>query len=344
MSTIIPNIVFIVPYRNRPEHKFFFSTYLHSILKDENVKYEIYFSHQCDTRPFNRGATKNIGFLAIKKKYPEHYKNITFVFNDIDTLPFSHIFNYKTEAGNVKHFYGFKYALGGMVSFKGSDFERTKGYPNFWGWGMEDTVLQKRCEKIGLRIDRSNFFPIGSSQILQLFDGVSRLINHKDTQRAITDNGRDGIHTISNLEFNIDKESTNPLDNITVTKSDNIFIINISTFMTKNSIDLDKNNFYQYDLREPINTMTNPKNIQHIKLSNKNVETIVDKWTNIPYNKSNHIKHNDHENEQINNKQINNKQNITHQPINKYSPSYAKSIGYQSKSQPSVNIKLGGVY
>ena len=92
ISMNIPKIVFIVPYRNRPQHKFFFSNYLTSILNknDKNDKhYDIYFSHQCDARSFNRGATKNIGFLAVKNKYPNDYQNITFVFNDVDTIPFS---------------------------------------------------------------------------------------------------------------------------------------------------------------------------------------------------------------------------------------------------------------
>ena len=147
-----PKIVFVIPYRNRIQHKFYFSTYLTSILKDNPDSYEIYFSHQCDTRSFNRGGTKNIGFLAIKSKYPDHYKDITFVFNDIDTLPFSNIFDYKTTPGIVKHFYGFEYALGGIVSITGADFEATNGFPNFWGWGMEDAVLQTRCMIMDLMV------------------------------------------------------------------------------------------------------------------------------------------------------------------------------------------------
>ena len=93
-----------------------------SFLLEDQDDYEIYFSHQCDNRTFNRGATKNIGFLAIKEKYPSHYKDISFIFNDVDTIPFNKIFDYKTEDGVVKHYYGYKYALGGIVVMKGKLF------------------------------------------------------------------------------------------------------------------------------------------------------------------------------------------------------------------------------
>ena len=271
----VPKIVFIVPYRNRPQHKFFFSNYLTTIM-DGRDDYEVYFSHQCDARSFNRGGTKNIGFLAVKDKYPNNYKDITFVFNDIDTVPFAPIFDYETVPGIVKHFYGFNYALGGIVALKGSDFEATNGYPNFWGWGMEDNVLQTRCEKIGLKIDRSQFFPIGSPNILQLFDGVSRIINRKDPWRATHDDGIDGLRTIHKLEYTIDIDSANPLDNIHVVASDKVYIVNISTFMTGTRFEND--NYFKYDLREPPRKIIHPNKIKTHKIDN-----ITDDWTNIPF-------------------------------------------------------------
>jgi hypothetical protein len=274
----VPLVVFIVPYRNRPQHKFFFSNYMTSILKSSDLgsSYEIYFSHQCDARSFNRGATKNIGFLAVKEKYPNDYQNITFVFNDIDTVPFSNIFDYITSSGMVKHFYGFKYALGGIVSITGKDFELVNGYPNFWGWGMEDNVLQKRCESAGLIVNRDQFYPIGSPDILQLFDGVSRLINKKDPWRATHDNGIDGLKTIHKLDYEINTESKNPLDNIHVVMSDKIFVINIDTFMTGTRFEND--NYFQYDLREPAKNIMNPEKIKPTKMTNS-----IDDWTSIPF-------------------------------------------------------------
>jgi hypothetical protein len=245
-------------------------------MKDYDDKYEIYFSHQCDARSFNRGGTKNIGFLAVKAKYPNDYKDITFVFNDIDTLPFTNIFDYKTTHGIVKHFYGFQYALGGIVAMTGADFEKSNGFPSFWGWGMEDNVLQTRCEKVGLQIDRNQFYPIGSPDILQFFDGVSRLINRKDPWRATHDNGIDGVKTIHKLEYSIDTESKNPLDNIHTVKSDKIFIINISTFMTATRFEHD--NYYEYDLREPPRKIIHPDRVK----TNKSLAT-TDNWTNIPF-------------------------------------------------------------
>lgn len=378
-----PKIVFIVPYRNRPQHKYFFSNYLRTIMSEYN-EYEVYFSHQCDARAFNRGGTKNIGFLAVKEKYPNDYKNITFVFNDIDTIPFSKIFDYETTSGTVKHFYGFNYALGGIVAMTGEDFELTNGFPNFWGWGMEDNVLQKRCEKLGIYIDRSQFYPIGSPNIIQLFDGVQRIINRKDPWRATNDNGIDGLKTIHKLKYSVDTESHNPMDNIHVIDDDKLFVINIQTFMTGYKFEHD--NYHRYDLREP------PRKIIHpVKIRTQKIDHITDDWTNIPFyptsekkkemieeygeKNANEIIEYSYDNsvdptkeviptnlstnknvvnsagviakiKQYNEamRQMNSNNRIIPPGINRYSPVYGQIIAAKPRASASANIRLGGVY
>jgi len=246
------------------------------ILENED-DYEIYFSHQCDARNFNRGATKNIGFLAMKKKYPNDYKNMTFIFNDVDTIPFNKIFDYQTSFGVVKHYYGFTYTLGGIVVMKGADFEKTNGYPNFWGWGNEDNCLQKRCERFGIQIDRSVFYPIGSPEILQLFDGISRIISKKDPWRMKYDDGTDGLSSIHKLYYTIDTESKNPKDNIFSVQNDKVFFVNIMTFLS--NLRHEEDDYYSYDLREPARKIIHPNKLK------KTTKTIVstDDWRNIPY-------------------------------------------------------------
>ena len=279
----IPKRIFIVPYRNRVQHKFFFSKYMSFILEDDD-DYEIYFSHQCDARTFNRGATKNIGFIAARNKYPNDYKDITFIFNDVDTIPFNKIFDYNTQHGIVKHFYGFKYALGGIVVMKGADFEKTNGFPCFWGWGMEDNALQKRCEAVGLHIDRSVFYNIGSPEILQLFDGISRIISKKDPWRGEHDDGYDGLRTISQMQYTIDEKSENPNDNIFAVHNSKIMYVNIGTFLTH--VPFGSEEYYTYDLREPKRKIIHPDKIRE---TNKSVVTTND-WTNIPYYPTNREK------------------------------------------------------
>jgi hypothetical protein len=273
---VVPKKVFIVPYRNRVQHKFFFSKYMSFLLEDA-TDYEIYFSHQCDARTFNRGAVKNIGFLAIREKYPEHYKNITFIFNDVDTIPFNKIFDYDTVHGVVKHYYGYKYALGGIVVMKGADFERTNGFPCFWGWGMEDNVLQKRCHAVGLLIDRSTFYNIGSPEMLQLFDGISRIISKKDPWRGEHDTGIDGLRSMREVKYAIDDKSENPNDNVFTCPNPRIQFINIHTFLTY--IPFGTEDYYNYDLREPKRRIIHP---DKIKETRKTVASTSD-WTNIPY-------------------------------------------------------------
>jgi len=208
VSEIIPKLIFIVPYRDREQQLTFFASHMKTVLEDmQPSDYKIYYIHQKDTRDFNRGAMKNIGFLAMKAKYPNDYQNITFVFNDVDTMPFTKNFlNYHTEHGVVKHFYGYKFALGGIISIKGSDFERVNGFPNFWAWGFEDNLLQLRVLAANLVINRDQFYPIMDKNIIQMKDGLERVVNRTEFDRFIGETN-EGIQSINNLQYNINDDT-----------------------------------------------------------------------------------------------------------------------------------------
>ena len=240
---LIPKLVFIVPYRNRELEKIHFSVYMKYILEDYNKDdYEIYYSHQTDNKPFSRGGTKNIGFLAVKEKYPNDYKNITYVFNDIDTLPYKkNMLNYITTKGIVKHFYGFDFTLGGIFSITGEDFEKCNGFPNLYGWGLEDNAMNDRVKEKNIIIDRNTFYPIHSNKIINFFHKHNKLIHGKDPinyqMRRLIDN----LDSINNLEYSIENK-------IKDTNENNLkeFIINIKKFQSK--ITPSMNDFYTQDL------------------------------------------------------------------------------------------------
>ena len=206
----IPTYIFIVPYRDREEQLRFFDFQMKQVL--ENLSYKIIYSHQKDQRSFNRGAMKNIGFLYAKSLYPNDYQNITFVFNDVDTMPYTKGFlNYDTKPGFVKHFYGYKFTLGGIVSIKGADFEKANGFPNYWAWGYEDNAFQGRVLQSGLQIDRDQFYPIMDKNILQLKDGMTRVVNRGEFDRYVDEfkykTRLDGLKTISSLAYTYDESS-----------------------------------------------------------------------------------------------------------------------------------------
>lgn len=201
---VVPKLVFIIPYRDREQQKHFFKRNMSYILEDiPEADYKIFFVEQNDNRAFNRGALKNIGFIVTRQLYPDDYQNITFVFNDVDTMPYTKNFlDYDTLQGTIKHFYGFRFALGGIFSIKGLDFERINGFPNFWAWGFEDNLINKRALKYGCFVDRSNFYQISDKNIMHMSDGLIRNVNRTDFDAYMKDTN-EGINSIFNLDYDI---------------------------------------------------------------------------------------------------------------------------------------------
>lgn len=237
----VPKIIFVIPYRDRNNHLNFFKRQMKYILEDvPKEDYEMFFVHQLDKNPFNRGAMKNIGFLAMKEKYPKHYKTITFVFNDIDTMPFNKgELDYKTTKGNIKHFYGFRFSLGGIVSVTGEDYEKMNGFPNFWSWGYEDNDFQRRATDNKITIDRSTFFYILDKNFIHLHHGLVREVNPEDKKR-FNMKSNEGIKDIKKLKYVINED-----------------MINVNTFETGNSPNKEKLLLYQLDKESPLKRTDN---------------------------------------------------------------------------------------
>jgi len=233
----IPKLVFIIPYRDRQDQRVFYLRQMSFVLEDyPKEDYCIRFIHQNDNRGFNRGAMKNLGFIWVKNTFPDDYQNITIIFNDIDIMPLNKgLLNYETKPGIVKHFYGFNYALGGLVSFNALDFEKINGFPNYWGWGYEDNYIETQALKNNLKIDRSEFYPIFDKRFILLHDTTSRSINKTDFKRYVFD-VNEGIDSIKNISYDIDEENHY------------IHINHFDTYFPEN-----KSTLYQYNLKDQTN-------------------------------------------------------------------------------------------
>ena len=216
-----PSYVFIVPYRDRIPHLTFFRKYMSYVMEDyDQDSYLILYVYQKNNLPFNRGAMKNMGFIFVKETYPEDYSSMILIFNDVDTVPYEkNLLNYDVSFGEIKHYYGYKFVLGGIVSIRAIDFEKLNGFPNYWSWGFEDNVLQKRALKENITINRSQFYPISSMEILHLMDNMQKTIERRNIWKQSNPNyhEKDGIQTLKNYHYDFDSQ-TNML-NITTFNS-----------------------------------------------------------------------------------------------------------------------------
>ena len=220
-----PEIVIIVPYRDREPQRSAFMKIMPHILEDLNCK--VLFVHQRDKRPFNRGAMKNLGFIYVQKMYPDEYKDIILVFHDIDNIPwYKGQFSYRTQRNVINHFYGYPHALGGIFAIKAWDFEHINGFPNIWTWGLEDNMLMRRAEQYKKRVIRPEFVHLekNNNNIIGLWHGWDRLINSHIEHKGRADKGQDGIRSLYNI-------------GIAPEKIDNLFIeVNITSFQTGESL------------------------------------------------------------------------------------------------------------
>ena len=112
------------------------------------------------------------------------------------------VIKYETQRGTIKHFYGFDYTLGGIVSINAGDFELLNGFPNFWAWWFEDNMIQIRANKLVIKIDRSVFYKIMDPRIIHLTDTFIREVNRGEYDR-FTQNTEEGINSINDLVYNI---------------------------------------------------------------------------------------------------------------------------------------------
>lgn len=147
-----------VPYRNREEHLIQFVPGVKEYLNSQGIEdYCIYFGHQADNLPFNRGMTKNI---AARYAFEDGCDYIAW--HDIDMIPeIGGGANYSCPGKYPVHIatsisqmdYKLEYSeyFGGVVLFTKAQVEKINGYSNeYWEWGMEDDDLFWRCYLEGL--------------------------------------------------------------------------------------------------------------------------------------------------------------------------------------------------
>lgn len=113
---------------------------------------------------FNAGAMKNAGYLYLRSCFPEtkDWSGVTLVFQDLDKFALDAGAYLPATPGVVNSLYMIESSgvpvgsgLGGVFSICASDFERSGGFPNCWGWVPDEMEIARRLLLQGIKIDMS---------------------------------------------------------------------------------------------------------------------------------------------------------------------------------------------
>jgi hypothetical protein len=145
---------FIIPYRNRKEHLDEFIKRFTEMVKDKSIDAQFYIIHQLHPGPFNRGALLNIGFMEACKTRSDGL----FIFHDVDIYPtYWGSIDYRTAKHEVRHPVGLpNQNIGTICCFWKSEYEAVNGFPNYWGWGIEDVTIMYRLKRINIKINEQD--------------------------------------------------------------------------------------------------------------------------------------------------------------------------------------------
>jgi hypothetical protein len=147
-------LAIIVPYRDRPDHLRQFIPHMRRFLGEARLDYTIHIVEQAAGKPFNRGATLNIGF-----KLAELFADYV-CFHDVDYLPIKADYSpvdcptlLISKGTMLKE--DLNTFFGAVVALPKADFIKANGYPNaYWHWGYEDRELRDRCIMSGFTVKR----------------------------------------------------------------------------------------------------------------------------------------------------------------------------------------------
>lgn len=177
---------FIIPYRNRKEHLDEFVRRFTEYLQGKEVDVQFFVVHQIHPGEFNRGSLKNIGFLEACKTRADSL----FVFHDVDTYPtYWGSIPYEAIPGQIKRpvLNTAGENLGLVCCCYKPEFERTNGFPNYWGWGSEDSALYYRAKHLGIPIDERNMIH---------HRNMRYILNHehgRNPEKQYTDGKKNGL-------------------------------------------------------------------------------------------------------------------------------------------------------